>query len=94
MADFCPPDGESFRDVQKRALGFLSGLPRDHGNILLVTHAGVIRTILCAVQGIDLKDLFSISPDYGSLHILPFSVLHALHQEKETSDGGTFTNIP
>ncbi|HKK33855.1 MAG TPA: histidine phosphatase family protein [Desulfomicrobiaceae bacterium] len=78
MADFRPPDGESFRDVQVRALAFLSDLPLDQGNILAVTHAGVIRAILCAARHIDLNHLFSVTPGYGSLHILPFSALPIL----------------
>ena len=47
-ADFRYPGGESWGDVQRRALGFLFGLERRHSgaSVLLVTHAGVIASLV------------------------------------------------
>lgn len=46
--DFTYPGGESWGDVQRRALDFVRGLERAHpgGAVLLVTHAGVIASLV------------------------------------------------
>jgi broad specificity phosphatase PhoE len=47
-ADACPPGGESVRDLQDRVVDYLSqmvGEERD-GDVLVVTHGGVIRVAL------------------------------------------------
>jgi probable phosphoglycerate mutase len=67
---FRPPDGESFLDLQNRALPFFKQCLRKPGTPLFVTHAGVIRVILCHVTGLALKDLFQIPMAYGQLFVL------------------------
>lgn len=46
--DYRYPGGESWGDVQKRALAFVYGLERRHPGeaVLLVTHAGVIASVV------------------------------------------------
>lgn len=46
--DFRYPGGESWGDVQQRALAFVLGLERAHAGsaVLLVTHAGVIASLV------------------------------------------------
>ncbi len=68
---FRPPGGESFLDLQNRALPFFKQcLQKEPGTPLFVTHAGVIRVILCHVKGLALKNLFQIRMDYGQLFVL------------------------
>jgi probable phosphoglycerate mutase len=67
---FRPPGGESFLDLQNRALPFFHHCLRKPGTPLFVTHAGVIRVILCHVTGLALKDLFQIPMAYGQLVVL------------------------
>lgn len=52
------PNGESFRQLQRRAVAFLDRLEEKHGDgtLLLVSHAGVIRAILCRLKGYALKE--------------------------------------
>lgn len=50
--------------------GFFTSQPAGH--VLAVTHAGVIRVILCRLMGLPLKDLFKIRPDYGQLAVLSY----------------------
>ena len=47
------PRGEDFRDFQERVLGAVEFLSRKEtdSNIAVVTHAGVLRTVLCRLQG-------------------------------------------
>ena len=71
MTDFvevAPPGGESFRQLQKRALGALDRLERDPGSTVVVTtHAGVIRSLLCAFSDMPLTRIFEVEVPYGSL---------------------------
>uniref|UniRef100_I2PXS4 Fructose-2,6-bisphosphatase n=1 Tax=Desulfovibrio sp. U5L TaxID=596152 RepID=I2PXS4_9BACT len=70
MAGFRPDGGESFADVQARAvavIGELAGIP---GNMLVVAHGGVNRAILCHALGMDLTHLFRLGQDYCHLNIL------------------------
>jgi alpha-ribazole phosphatase len=67
---FRPPDGESFLDLQNRVLPFFNQCLQKPGTPLFVTHAGVIRVILCHVTGLALKDLFQIRMGYGQLFVL------------------------
>ncbi|TWF35311.1 alpha-ribazole phosphatase [Chitinophaga polysaccharea] len=74
MADFVnekPLGGECFRDMDQRVKGFFdekifSGT-EENNTIVIVTHAGVIRSILCQVLEIPLQNAFSIQIDYGSI---------------------------
>jgi probable phosphoglycerate mutase len=67
---FRPPDGESFLDLQNRVLPFFDQCIHKPGTPLFVTHAGVIRVILCHITGLALKDLFQIRMAYGQLVVL------------------------
>jgi alpha-ribazole phosphatase len=67
---FRPPDGESFLDLQYRVLPFFNQCLREPGTPLFVTHAGVIRVILCQVTGLALNNLFQIRMGYGQLFVL------------------------
>lgn len=64
---FAFPDGESFRDVQHRAVQAVEGLVRrytDRQNVVVVSHSDVIRILVAYYAGIPL-DLFQriiISP--------------------------------
>lgn len=51
--DFRYPGGESWGDVQRRALEFVTGLERAHpgASVLLVTHAGVIASLVAHYLG-------------------------------------------
>lgn len=71
MAGFRPPAGESFLDLKKRVLpAFESAVHRLADPLLIVTHAGVIRVILCQVLGMPVENLFRIALDYGALTLM------------------------
>ena len=50
VAGYCPPQGESARAMQRRALAFVADLTVPEA--LIVTHAGVIRVLLAHWQGL------------------------------------------
>lgn len=68
------PDGETFREVKERATIALSKLIQKHPNetIVVVSHGGTIRTILCAVLNIHLNHLWSIKQDNTAINILEY----------------------
>jgi probable phosphoglycerate mutase len=70
LAGFRPPNGESFLDLQARVVERFLALcagsdPR--GTLLLITHAGVIRVLLCHILGMDLRRLFALGMDYARM---------------------------
>lgn len=70
LTGFCPEGGESFADVQGRAVAAVSELAAIPGNVLVVAHGGVNRTVLCHALGLDLTHLFRLGQDYCRLNIL------------------------
>lgn len=56
--DMVYPGGESFRQMQRRSVGFLSSLAqsRPRQTLLIVSHAGVIRGIVSHYLGLDFAE--------------------------------------
>jgi probable phosphoglycerate mutase len=67
---FRPPGGESFHDVADRAMSALVRLAAGPQPVLAVTHAGVIRSVLCRVTGHPMDGLFRFEPEHGMCTIL------------------------
>lgn len=67
-----PPGGESFYHFQKRIKDFTEEIHTDFAteNLLLVTHAGVIRFFLSEVLRIPYEKSFSFSIDKGRLSMI------------------------
>lgn len=61
------PNGESYKDLQKRVLKFINEKIFLQENIILVTHAGVIRVIKAYFEDINLRDSFQIKINYGDI---------------------------
>ena len=61
-------DGEEYGSyVQRIQNFFFEELPsHNKQNVLVVTHAGVIRVLIALVQELSLEDAFCITIDYGS----------------------------
>ena len=71
IATFRPPEGESFADLQQRTVRFITRLAAENtGDLLIVTHAGVIRVVLCHALNAPLPHLFRIHIDYGGLTLI------------------------
>ncbi len=77
LAGFRPPGGESFRDLQQRVVLPVARMADETpGNVCIVTHAGVIRVLICRFLDMPLPNLFRIRVDYGSLSIVSRSPEH------------------
>ncbi len=66
---FRPPNGESFEDLFNRVAPFFDALPQT-APALVVTHAGVIRTMLCFWAGEKMVNLLNVKTRYGQLFVL------------------------
>ena len=77
MADYvalAPPGGETFGAVQARAAAFLAEAaaaeaagPNDAGPLLVFTHGGTIRALLCHCLEIPLRSAFLLRVDYAAV---------------------------
>jgi broad specificity phosphatase PhoE len=72
--------GESFQELQKRALPafWQWAALAEQDSILIVSHAGAIRTILCHALQMPLDQLFVIKQNYAALNILDMD-----HQKRQ-----------
>jgi len=72
---FSPMGGESTSEVRDRVIQILDRILNDHDgeNIVIVSHGGVNRIILCHFLRISLENIFRIEQDYGALNIIEFS---------------------
>lgn len=68
VAGYAPPGGESPRDLQRRALDFVASL--DAPEAVIVTHAGVIRTLLAHWQGLPPERWAELNFAYGSCTVV------------------------
>ncbi len=70
-----PPNGETFGELQTRGVAFIDELLHQYRNqhVLAVTHGGMIRAMVAYVLNMQLKGLFRIDIDYGSVTQLDFS---------------------
>ena len=64
-----PPNGESFHALSLRAIEFLQEVSANHAgqDVLVLTHAGVIRALLSQALNLHLTDTFRLQIDYGSV---------------------------
>lgn len=71
MEDFvniCATNGESFVELHERVGDFLYQLSKETTQpIIIVAHAGVIRSILCHHTLLPLKDAFNNKVDFGQV---------------------------
>lgn len=62
------PNGESFIELHRRVSTFLSEIRcANQDNIAIITHGGVIRSIIAHIQHENLKDAFKREIQYGEL---------------------------
>jgi probable phosphoglycerate mutase len=70
IAGFRPPSGECFEDLRQRVVRiFEQQISKNDGNLLFVSHAGVIRVILCHLLGMPTANLFRIDQGPAAMNI-------------------------
>lgn len=68
------PGGETFRQLRQRAVGAVHTLVQrhPHDTVVVVSHGGTIRTIICATLGISLNRVWNIRQDNTAVNILEY----------------------
>lgn len=68
------PGGESFRNLKKRAVQGIEQLVKKHPDetIVVVSHGGTIRTVLCAALNIHLNYVWNIKQDNTAINIIEY----------------------
>jgi len=63
------PNGESYGEMMHRVKCWLDDLYNNHtdGNILIITHAGVIRALVSLLTDIATEKIFDIKVGYGAI---------------------------
>lgn len=72
MTDFvniAVPNGEAFTDLHDRVIHFMENeLQKGQSKpVIIVAHAGTIRSILCKISNLPLKDAFQNKVDFGAV---------------------------
>ena len=82
------PGGESFLDLRARVLPALGHI-FDEGaaRVLVVSHLGVARVLLCEFGGKPLTDLFSLQLDYGGIILLRATTRAGCARQIEVLEG-------
>lgn len=73
FVDVAAGGGESFRELQRRSVTAFRRMRALGGDVICVTHAGVIRALLCHVNGIPLVDAFATPVAHGEVFRLAMS---------------------
>ena len=73
MAHYCPPHGESFMQAQRRALAALARWRRAYpcATLVVVSHAGIIGTLLAHYMALPLRHVLQIPQYYGCRTFVP-----------------------
>ncbi len=61
------PQGESLQMVLERVKDFIEALPKYFDNILIVTHAGIIRAFMILLEGVSIGKAFETPIGYGEV---------------------------
>lgn len=63
------PNGESYIDLYQRVLDFIKSIEKKSKNkkVIVVTHAGVIRSFLAWYNKVELKDSFQFKVNYAEV---------------------------
>ncbi len=65
--DFSFPDGESMKDFLNRIKHIADRMRREQDDLVLVTHGGVIRSLLCELQGLPPEKYVTFSIQRGGM---------------------------
>lgn len=68
FVELAPPGGESFNDLYRRASAFFTDCAANYqGSVVVVTHAGVIRSLLAHALNLPLQHVPNFQLDFGGV---------------------------
>jgi len=73
MACFCPPEGESFAQAQRRGLAAVARWRKrcPEGTLLVVAHAGILGSLLAHYMALPLRDVLLVPQHYACRAFVP-----------------------
>lgn len=74
LAGFRPPGGETGYELQQRVLHWLKEISVIHDEVVVITHAGVIRALQAHHQKLPGAQWLTLRYDYGQLVCLDFTI--------------------
>lgn len=81
-----PPNGESFRELIERTESFIEDVIKaEHNKIAIVTHSGIIRSLLIKYLNIPPRNIFNLHLNYGC--IVKLKIKNNLYQQIEFIKG-------
>lgn len=66
------PGGESGADVKRRQDSFLNDMKQEKGNVLVVTHDGFIRLLLCNILEAEFYNRYRLKTTMGGISAIEF----------------------
>jgi alpha-ribazole phosphatase len=80
---YSPPNGESLMDLQQRVKTGLAAIVHGHdssteGDVVIVSHGGPLRILLCGILGMSLQRHWQLRIDPGSLSAIDLLPAHEL----------------
>ena len=71
-----PPEGETLHDVLQRVYPVLLAIVQQghSGEIVIVSHGGILRGLLCSLLGMPLRNQWQLHIDTGSLSVIDVSL--------------------
>lgn len=69
-----PPGGESFSQMRERVMMEVERITRAHegDTVVVVSHGGVIRGVICTILGLPLKTFWRLKIDNASISVVEF----------------------
>jgi alpha-ribazole phosphatase len=68
------PGGESYMELYNRSVLFWENLKKtEYNRVAVVTHSGVIRSILCYILNVSLLNSFKFKIDYSGISLVKIS---------------------
>ena len=77
IEEVVPPGGEPLAVFRKRAEEAVAACSNNGGNVLVLTHAGVIRSVLAAITKSDYINMFSVCLDYNGITGIEWNTCYA-----------------
>lgn len=79
FVNYSIPKGENFIDLFERVISFYEEITqKEVENIVLVTHAGVIRSIISYILDFPLENAFNLQVDYSSISKIEYDERHKI----------------
>lgn len=80
LAGCAPEGGESFQDLLSRVWPAFGMICSGNGDVAVVAHAGVNRTLLCHILGMALSDVFRLGQDYGCINTIGYDGMYRVER--------------